>query len=127
MKRLELRDEHLYSGHKALVSVRLPTARTPTWVRMTVDSGAEISVLNRAFAPMLGLTIEEGDFFSLKVASGDIAPAYRHDVTIDVLTRRMVIPILMCPEWDTENLLGMEGFFDQTVIAFDHARHRIYY
>jgi hypothetical protein len=127
MKSFDFPTEHRYEGHKALVSVRLTSARIPTWVEMTVDSGAEISLLNRSLAKQLEIRIEDGEFFSLEVASGHIAIAYRHNVPIDLLGHAMTIPVLLCPEWDTQNLLGMEGFFDQMVIAFDHAQKRIYF
>jgi hypothetical protein len=34
--------------------------------------------------------------------------------------------MVICGQWKTANLLGMRGFFDQFVVAFDHAHKRIY-
>ena len=127
MKSFQFENEHAYHDDKALVSVRLLGTRIPTWVQMTIDTGAEISVLNRSLASQLRLKVEEGRSVGLKVANGDIAAAYVHEVAIDFVGRRLTIPVLICPEWDTENLLGMRGFLDQMVIAFDHAQKRIYF
>jgi len=40
----------------------------------------------------------------------------------------MTIPVSFCPSWPTgtPNLLGMEGFFDQLLIALEHREKKIY-
>jgi hypothetical protein len=56
----------------------------------------------------------------------EVERAYIHEFEIDFLGRRMTTPAAICPEWDTQNLLGIRGFFDQMVVAFDHAERRVY-
>ncbi len=115
-----------YSGHKAYVSVVLTHAYLGSRVDMVLDTGAEISLLNRQFIAPLDLTVTDGEAITLIVANGDVAQAWIHSVTVDVFDRRLVVPMAICPEWDTQNLLGMRGFFDQMVVAFDHANRTIH-
>jgi len=127
MRTITFENEHRYDGNKALVLVRLPQARLHTRVEMVLDSGAEISLLNRQFIRTLNLTIEDGEPIDLMVANKDVARAYIHPVEIDFIDRRLTIQAAICPDWDTQNLLGMQGFFEQMVVAFDHAERRIYF
>ena len=93
---------------------------------MVLDSGAEISLLNRQFIEPLNLSVTNGQPIELMVANGDVAPAWIHAVEIDFLGRRLTIQAAICADWDTPNLLGMRGFFDQMVVAFDHAGRKLY-
>ncbi len=127
MKTLNLWSEHRYDGDKVLASVRLLGARIPTRVEMTLDTGAEISLLNRDFAAHLTLSIREGEAIELMVANKEVTRAYIHAIDVDFLGRRLTIPAAICPEWDTQNLLGMRGFFDQMVVAFDLANRAIHF
>jgi hypothetical protein len=70
--------------------------------------------------------VREGELVELEAANRDSAPAWVHPVEIDVLGRRLTIQAAICPDWDTKNLLGMRGFLDQMVVAFDHAQRRLY-
>jgi predicted aspartyl protease len=127
MKSIPFETEHLYAGHKALGSVRLIEARIPLRVDMVVDSGAEITVLNRGFVSVLGIAdVHSGEPIELIVANNDSRPAWIHPVKIEVLGRTLTIEAAFCPEWDMKNLLGMRGFFDQLVIAFDHEWRQLY-
>lgn len=60
------------------------------------------------------------------VANKDSQPAWIHPVEIEFFGRPLTIEAAFCPAWDMKNLLGMRGFFDQVVIAFDHAEQRLY-
>ena len=127
MRAIQFADEHSYTGHKALVAVRLTDARVPIRVDMVVDSGAEVTVLHRDFLAVLGImNVATGEPIELMVANKDAAPAWIHPVSIEFLGRPMTIEAAFCPSWDMTNLLGMRGFFDQVVIGFDHAEQRLY-
>jgi hypothetical protein len=93
---------------------------------MILDTGAEISILNRDLIRILGLQVHEGQPVELEVANRASAQAWVHPVEIEFLDRRLTIQAAICPDWDTKNYLGMRGFFDQLVIAFDHAQRRVY-
>ena len=127
MTTLTLNSEHHYKGDKVVVRVRLLQPRITTRVDMTLDTGAEVSVLNRDLVGPLGLTIEDGDSITVMVANGEVAQAWIHPIDIEFLGRRLTIPVAICPEWDTQNLLGMRGFFDQMIVAFDHANRTIHF
>jgi hypothetical protein len=63
---------------------------------------------------------------TLTVANADTAAGWVHDIEIDLLGRRLVIPVVFCPDWNMRNLLGMRGFMDQLTFAVDHRAHRLY-
>ncbi len=127
MRTLEFADEHRYSGHKVVVSVRLLRARAPLWVDVGIDSGAEVTVLNRSLVRILGIgDVASGEPVELIVANKESRPAWIHPVEIEFIGRQLTVAAAFCPDWDMKNLLGMRGFFDQLVIAFDHRRHSLY-
>jgi hypothetical protein len=116
-----------YVSHKVRIPVTLLGAPGVPDVEMVIDTGAEISLLNRQFIPPLAVTVAHGEAITLETASGHTAPAWVHRVEVALLGRRMMIEAAFCPDWDTANLLGMRGFFDQMVVAFDHANRRMYF
>jgi predicted aspartyl protease len=127
MKVLRFANEHPYTGHKALVSVRLIGAPVPMRLNMVIDSGAEVTVMHRELLAVLGIDdVTTGIAIQLMVANKESQPAWIHRVEIECFGRRMTIDAAFCPAWDMKNLLGMRGFFDQVVIAFDHAEQRLY-
>ncbi|MDP9236741.1 MAG: hypothetical protein M3P30_04985 [Chloroflexota bacterium] len=127
MTTLEFTNELVYSGRKARVAVRLSTASPPIRIDMVLDSGAEVSVINRDFAAPLGISdVTTGEAIELIVANQDSRPAWIHQIPIEVMGRSMMIEAAFCPDWDMANLLGLRGFFDQLVVAFDHANRRLY-
>ncbi len=69
---LSLDHEVRYSGHKAFVAVELVDAVLATRVDMVLDTGAEISLLNREHIAPLGIKIADGDRISLIVANGEM-------------------------------------------------------
>lgn len=119
--------QFVYSGNKVVVRVRPVRARLHSHIEMVVDTGAGISILDRGFAAALGLEVRHGRHVVIDVANGQSADGFVHDVEVEVLGRQLTIPVAICPHWKMQNLLGMNGFLDQLVIAFDHANHRIYY
>ena len=128
MKTLRLANELVYDGNKVTVTAALLISDSvEIEIEAGLDTGAELTVLNRVLANRLGLKIESGEPISLGVVSGHSSIGYVHDVPMRVLGHEMTVRAVFCPDWDTDNFLGMEGFFDQTIIAFDHANHHIYY
>jgi hypothetical protein len=126
VKTLTFASEIEYTGAKVYLPVQLVAVRRLHRIEMVLDTGSEISLLNRRFVAPLGLDLTAGESISRRVASGEIAQAWIHPVEIEVLGRGMTTEAAFCPDWDTQNLLGMRGFFDQMVIAFEHAQRRIY-
>jgi len=127
MRTLTFADEHLYDGHKAFVWVRIFGRSVEVNLDMILDTGASLTLLNRKLIPVLRLDVERGEPIDVMVANKEVARAYVHELVIDFLGRRMIVPAAICPDWDTQNLLGMQGFFEQMVVAFDHAERRIYF
>ena len=128
MRTITFQREHAYDGDKIVLPA---TLILPSGIEMeiyaVVDTGAELTVLNRRLAPGLRIDLYAGEPITLGVVSGHISTAYRHDVRMRVLGEERTIRAAFCPDWDTDNFLGMQGFFDQMVVAFDHAERRIYF
>lgn len=128
MRRIHFQHEHSYQGHKIVLQVSLIR---PSGVEIDIeailDTGASVSILSRGLVRALGLELGAGEPIELMVANGEIAQAFVHDVELNFLGQRVPIRAAICPDWSMKNYLGMQGFFDQMVIAFDHAQKRIYF
>jgi predicted aspartyl protease len=124
---LEFQHQATYVGHKVVVTATLVETPDRLLVNMILDTGAEVSLLNRGYLDELPIVLHDGEPIHIIVANGEQAPAWIHPVAIEFLGRPLTIEAAICPDWDTQNLLGMRGFFDQFVVAFDHANHRVYF
>ncbi len=116
------------SAHNVYARVRFPDARTPTVINALLDTGAAITVLNRKYAKHLNIPKITGskDSIPLTLATGKTVLGYVHPVRIEFLGKPMLIDAAFVPTEDTQDLLGMRGFFDQMQVAFDHARRKVY-
>ena len=93
-----------------------------------VDSGADISVMPKAIAELIGLNI-----------SGEITSAYGIGGRVDSVETKanitiekghehynFVMPIkVVLGDYDFPVILGREGFFDKFVISFDQASEKV--
>jgi predicted aspartyl protease len=123
---LEFQREFVYFGDELIIPMTLVRAPHQPSVRMVLDTGADVSLLNRQFVGPLGIDLESGTSIRLELANGDKATAWIHPVEVELLGRTMIIEVAICESWNTANLLGMRGFLDQIVLALDHRRHRLY-
>jgi hypothetical protein len=120
---------HTYGSQRPIVPIRIhrPTG-PPSTVRAILDTGAYVSVFDHGILPTIGITdVTTGTPVRLVAANGLEAPGYQHALKIEFLGRPLTIPVAFCPSWPKglPNLLGMEGFFEQLVIAFEHRFRRI--
>lgn len=111
--------------------IRIRPSSGPTFtVQAVLDTGAAISYFDRALLPPLGITdVTTGRPIDLRAASGERSTGYVHSVNIEFVGHPMTIPVAFCPDWPegTDNLLGMEGFFEQLRAAFEHRARRFYH
>jgi hypothetical protein len=111
--------------------IRIRPSSGPTFtVQAVLDTGAAISYFDRALLPPLGITdVTAGRPIDLRAASGERSTGYVHSVNIEFVGHPMTIPVAFCPDWPegTDNLLGMEGFFEQLRAAFEHRARRFYH
>lgn len=95
-----------------------------------LDTGASVSKFDHAQAARMGVTDirNSSRIIRPRTASNQIGVGYVHDVEIVFLGRTLTIPIAFCPDWPAggDNLLGMMGFFEHAVFAFDHAKRMVY-
>jgi hypothetical protein len=117
-------------GDTHTVSLPIRLENLPYLVEAILDTGASVSVFDRALLPDLGISdVTVGTEIPVAVANGQRGKAYLHSLEIEILGHRLTVPIGFCPDWPegTKNLLGMRGFFEQSLVAFDHQGRTIYY
>jgi hypothetical protein len=116
------------TGHVAAVPIRVENL--PYLVEAILDTGAAVSLFDRALLPDLGITdVTKGTEITLRAANDQTAKGYLHTLQIEIFSRRLLIPAAFSPFWPegTKNLLGMRGFFEQALVAFEHQRRTIHY
>ena len=126
--------QHEYSYNPADHTVNVPIrvlvpSRPPLTVIALLDTGAATSCFDRALCPVLGISdIGQGQPIPIRLANNDQRTGYVHQVEIEFLGHRMTIPVVFSPDFPegTDNLLGMEGFFDQVTVAFQHRNRKIF-
>ena len=116
--------------HSVSVPIRiLVPLQPPLTVKALLDTGAAISCFDRALCPVLGIgDIRQGRDIPIRLANNEQLTGYVHQIDIEFFGHRMTIPAVFCPDFPeaTENLLGMEGFFEQIVVAFQHRNRKIF-
>jgi len=132
MIQLHFAHQHIYSSadHTVNVPIRIRPSGTPPFAeRAILDTGAAISRFDKSILARLGISdMKSGVPKKVYVADNTEYQGYIHEVDIEFLGRPMRIPAVFCDDWDrVNNLLGMEGFFQQMLAAFDHARRRFYF
>ncbi len=107
------------------VPVRVLSGVVPFTVQAVLDTGAYISVFDSAYAPSFGIPdYTAGEPMPLTPANGQTVVGYKFRILVEVWGRELIIPAVFYQGFP--NLLGMQGFFDQIRIAFDHGRQRYY-
>lgn len=132
MNVLSFNHQGMYSGEAIVVPVQFrPPSGVAFEVRAMVDTGAWMSVFDKAIAPTLGISdLTRGTRVPMTPASGTRGEGYAFPLAIVVLGRALTVPIAFVPSWPdgVPNLLGMRGFLDQFgTIAVDHGHKAFYY
>lgn len=95
-----------------------------------LDSGADVSVIPREFAEIIGVDLKKGEKEKCKGVGGDVDAVYttiqlsiqggHENYTID-------LPIYVLLEQNTETppLLGRAGFFDEFKITIDQQNEKV--
>ena len=111
------------------VQLRFPAARVPLVVRALLDTGAAVTILNRKYARHLHIEKITGstDTLDLKLPDGRSVRAYVHRVPVEFLGQPFEVDVAFVPTSDTADVIGMRGFFDRMIVAFDHAHRTTYF
>lgn len=119
---------YLPREQNAWVNLRFPDAKTPLSLRLLLDTGSAITILNRGLASVLNISeiTETKEFIDLTLADLRTVRAYVHPVRVEFLGRQLTIDAAFVESHDTASVIGMRGFFDQMQIAFDHASRRVH-
>jgi predicted aspartyl protease len=123
-------ERELGYGDTHTISVPVRLQNLPYLVDAILDTGAAVSSFDRALLPDLGISeVRSGTEIEVRAANDERALAYIHTVRVEVLGHVLMIPVAFCPDWPegTRNLLGMRGFFEQALIAFEHQYRKIHY
>jgi predicted aspartyl protease len=129
---LKFAQEYRYSSAQHIVSVPIrirPSASPPFEQLAVLDTGAAVSRFDRSILSRAGITdITTGEPMKAYMADNTEYQCYVHPIEIEFMGHVMTIPAAFCDDWDNvNNLLGMRGFFEQMLAAFDHARRKFYF
>jgi predicted aspartyl protease len=104
-----------------LVSVRLACNKEKVKLWALVDSGADFSVFNGDIAAILNIDLKKGKQIELMGLVGGSAPAWVHQVNLEVEGLRSVNINVAFTESSMPELclVGQRGFFDQFQIRFE--------
>ena len=127
---LSFDEEWPYANGSHTITVPIRVENLPYWVPAILDTGASVTYLDNALLPHLHIAdVRAGPSIPVTVANGEQGTAFLHSLRIEVFNRQLSIQAAFCPDWPpgTKNLLGMRGFFEQILVAFDHGIRRLYY
>lgn len=90
------------------------------FLRTYIDSGADISVIQRSFGELLGLDVENGKYAIFEGAGGGKLETYIHNIEMKIGDEVFKTKVAFCkdPLSQTPNLLGRETIFDLFEIHF---------
>lgn len=129
MKVLSFEQEFAY-GDTHRISVPIRVENLPYLIDAILDTGAGVSCFDRRLLPHLGIAdVRTGRPIEMRAADNNLCWGYLHTVRVEFLGRALAIPVAFCPDWPegTPNLLGMRGFFEQMLVAFDHQNRTVHY
>jgi hypothetical protein len=107
------------------IAARSPAGRLlgePISTTMLVDSGADISMIDEAYAAVLGIVLDELPPATVGGIGGEV-PARQGVLMMDLCGRWIPVPVFFC-EYQRTGLLGRAGAFDSMWLTFAH-RDRI--
>jgi predicted aspartyl protease len=112
----------------AYVNLRFPDAKVPFSLRLLLDTGAGVTVLDRKLAkhlnvPKITSSRETVDF---TLADKSSVRGYIHPIRVEFLGKPLTIDVAFVPTKEMSSLIGMRGFFDKMQVAFDHAARRVH-
>ena len=123
-------DNELEYGDRHKISVPVRVENLPYLIDAVIDTGAAVSLFDRALLPDLGISdLTSGTEVALRAANKGSGVGYLHPLQIEILGRPLAIPVAFSADWPEgiQNLLGMRGFFEQMLVAFEHRERRIHY
>ncbi|MDP7975202.1 MAG: aspartyl protease family protein [Thermoprotei archaeon] len=103
------------------VPLQLKTGNgTWTTISVYVDSGADITLLPRSAADILGLRLKSGNEVIMAGLSGELVRSYIHQVEAKVGNLPSFTMKVGIAEKESQvPVLGREGFFDRFRVTFD--------
>jgi len=129
MTSLTFDDEFSY-GNRHAITLPVRLENLPYLIEALLDTGAAVSLFDSALLPDLGISdITAGQRVELRAANNEKGIGYVHSLQIEILGRRLMIPVAFSEDWPqgTRNLLGMRGFFEQVLVAFEHRERKFHY
>lgn len=120
--------EILESGQKKRfpVIVLHIQARNKKWYQFKpyLDTGADISLLTRLDAELLGLDIYKGQEELIGGVGGGLVKTYTHSVQVQIGETKLRVPVAFADSDETPRLLGRRNIFSKFYIGFNESKHR---
>lgn len=112
-----------------VLSVRITCNRISLPLWGLVDSGADITLLNRSFAQLFNIDLKRGKRIPLLgVMEGPEFAAYVHQVNIvikDVGSADTIVAFTDSEEYPDLVILGRRGFFEHFTIKFEEHKKQL--
>jgi hypothetical protein len=91
------------------------------WYTFTayVDSGADVSILPKGDAELLGINIYEGELWRLTGIGRAIIPAYLHEVRVKIGTLEFPARVAFADLNEVPRLIGRLDIFRKFKVTFD--------
>jgi len=84
-----------------------------------VDSGADVTVIKRSFADLIGIKVEDGKFAEFSGIGGGRIEAYIHRVDLKIgYYMFKEVEVAFCTDDTPPNLLGRKGIFEVMDVYF---------
>ncbi len=84
-----------------------------------VDSGAEVSLLTKSDAELLGFSLNEGKRIDVGSVSGDKMSAFLHPAVMKICGEKFKMDVAFSESDDTPRVLGRNPIFSYFFVIFD--------
>lgn len=89
------------------------------------DTGAEVTIVSKLIANLVGLNLKEGEITSLFGVEGRPILGIKGNLQLRIGTQEIILPCLYSFKENTPLLLGRAGIFDRFNILFNNRKKQI--
>ena len=108
-------------------TINLPVSTWYGWrsFKFIVDSGADVSLVPRSIADLVGIDLAEANRLRSFGIEGSGVDVLQGNLTVKIGACELELPCLFSSREDSPTLLGRAGLFDHFSIVFDNQKRKI--
>ncbi len=91
---------------------------------MLIDSGASVSVLPKADAPLFGLELKAGTPAAVAGVATDHLRGWQHTVKVRLTHKAVKVPVIFLDSDSAPRILGRQDVFTRYTLIFEEKRRR---